>query len=158
MSKMLSIWLIEKYLYKMLKHPAFATFVLNCCFSSSRLFIIVDCELRCTKGTTQDDPIAMIIYAIATISFILIILEIMQNEPGRASRQELWQSWKSYGAHCANLNLSLFCSKNKIKRASIIFNTNKIKITLSEKKNTSEFLLVQLSTKMSTWMIKLKIG
>ena len=158
MSKMFSIWLIEKYFYKMLKYPAFATFVLNCYLSSSRSFIIVDCELRCTKGTTQGDPIAMIIYAIATISFILIILEIMQNEPGRASRQELWQSWKSYGAHYANLNVSLFCSKNKIKRASIIFNTNKIKITLSEKKNTSEFLLVQLSTKMSTWMIKLKIG
>ena len=66
--------------------PVFATFVSNCYSSSCRLFIIGGDELKSTKGTTQRDPTAMIIYAIVTTSLILMIIEIMHNQSGNTSK------------------------------------------------------------------------
>ena len=55
--------------------PAIASTVSNCYSSSSKLFIIGGCESKSTECTTQGDPIAMIIYATATIPLILMIIE-----------------------------------------------------------------------------------
>ena len=64
----------------------FATFVLNCYFSSFRLFINTGGKLKSTEGTTQRDTIAMIIYTIATIPLILMTIEIMRDQPGNTSK------------------------------------------------------------------------
>ena len=56
--------------------PAIAIYVKNCYSIHSRLFIIEGNEIRSCEGTTQSDPIAMAVYAIAIIPIILTIVYI----------------------------------------------------------------------------------
>ena len=56
--------------------PSIATFVNNCYSTPSRLFVIGGIELSSKEGTTQGDPIAMTVYAVAIIPLILMILSI----------------------------------------------------------------------------------
>ena len=56
--------------------PAIAIYVKNCYSLHSRLFIIGGNEIRSCEGTTQSDPIAMTLYAIAIIPMILMIVDI----------------------------------------------------------------------------------
>ena len=51
--------------------PSIATFTINCYSSPSRLFVVGGTEISSAEGTTQGDPIAMLIYAIAVIPLIL---------------------------------------------------------------------------------------
>ena len=51
--------------------PSIATFTINCYSSPSRLFVVGGTEISSAEGTTQGDPIAMFIYAIAVIPLIL---------------------------------------------------------------------------------------
>ena len=62
--------------------PEIATFVTNCYSLPSRLFIIGGKEILSAEGTTQGDPVAMPIYAIAIIPLIMMILEITDKLPG----------------------------------------------------------------------------
>ena len=55
--------------------PSLATFVRNCYSLKSRLFIPGGGELTSNEGTTQGDPVAMAIYAIAIIPLLLILVE-----------------------------------------------------------------------------------
>ena len=56
--------------------PAIAIYVRNCYSTYSRLFIIGGNEIQSCEGTTQGDPIAMAVYAIAIIPMILMIVDI----------------------------------------------------------------------------------
>ena len=56
--------------------PAIAIYVKNCYSLHSRLFIIGENKIRSCEGTTQVDPIAIAIYAIAIITMILMIVDI----------------------------------------------------------------------------------
>ena len=56
--------------------PPIAKYVRNCYNLPSRLFIIGGGEIRSTEGTTQGDPTAMAIYAIAIIPLILMLVDI----------------------------------------------------------------------------------
>ena len=60
--------------------PVIATFVINCYSLDSRLFIIGGGEIKSREGTTQRDPVAMAIYAIAIIPFLLILIEYPEKE------------------------------------------------------------------------------
>ena len=57
-------------------YPAIAVYVKNCYSLHSRQFIIGGNEIRSCEGTTQGDPIAMAVYAIAIIPMILMIVDI----------------------------------------------------------------------------------
>ena len=48
-----------------------ATFVRNCYSRPSRLIVIGGVEIASSEGTTQGDPVAMALYAIAIIPLIL---------------------------------------------------------------------------------------
>ena len=65
----------------------FAKTVSNCYSSLSSLFHIGGDELK-SEGATEGDTIAIIVYAIATISLILMIIEIMHDHPGNTSKLE----------------------------------------------------------------------
>ena len=56
--------------------PAIAIYIKNCYFLHSRLFIIGGNEIRSCEGTTQGDPIAVAVYAIAIIPIMLMIVDI----------------------------------------------------------------------------------
>ena len=58
-----------------------ATNVYNCYATSARLFIFGGSELKSEEGTTQGDPIAMTVYALATIPLLLMVLEITAQFP-----------------------------------------------------------------------------
>ena len=56
--------------------PSIARHVKNCYSVDSRLFIIGGGEIQNMEGTTQGDPAAKVIYAIAIIPLILMLVEI----------------------------------------------------------------------------------
>ena len=56
-------------------YPEIAVFVRNCYSLLSRLFIIGRSELKSCEGTTQGDPAAMAIYAIAIIPLLLMLVD-----------------------------------------------------------------------------------
>ena len=66
--------------------PSIATFVQNCYSSPSQMFVIGGVELSSKEGTTQGDPIAMAIYAIAVIPLLLMVLEITESRASERTR------------------------------------------------------------------------
>ena len=56
--------------------PVIAIYVKNCYSLHSRVFIIGGNEIKFCKGTTQGDPIAMAVYAIAIIQMIVMMVDI----------------------------------------------------------------------------------
>ena len=64
--------------------PSLATFIQNCYQYQARLFVIGGAELKSMEGTTQGDPIAMFIYAIAIIPLILRGVEKVQSVSAEA--------------------------------------------------------------------------
>ena len=54
-----------------------STFVKNCYQAPSCLFVIGGVELKSSEGTTQGDPIAMMIYVITMILLILKTVDSM---------------------------------------------------------------------------------
>ena len=61
--------------------PPIATYVRNCYTLPSRLFIIGETKIPSSEGTTQGDPTAISIYAIAITPLVLMIMEIMSTSP-----------------------------------------------------------------------------
>jgi hypothetical protein len=59
--------------------PVLAKFVRNCYSHNARLFIVGGGEIRSNEGTTQGDPAAMAIYAIAIIPLILMLVDMSKN-------------------------------------------------------------------------------
>ena len=55
--------------------PDIAVYVKNCYSLHSRQLIIGGNEIRSCEGTTQGDPIAMAVYAIAIVPMILMIVD-----------------------------------------------------------------------------------
>ena len=52
----------------------------------SRLFVIGGYELKSSEGTTQGNPIAMAVYAMAVIPLLLMLLEIVIEVPDNTAK------------------------------------------------------------------------
>ena len=64
--------------------PSIATFTTNCYRSPSRLFVVGGTEITSAEGTTQGDPIAGFVYAIAIIPMILRTVEDLHKNKSDA--------------------------------------------------------------------------
>ena len=61
-----------------------AVFVRDCYSLPSRLFIIGGSEIKPCEGTTQGDPAAMVIYAIAITPLLLMLRDQAEQLPGKS--------------------------------------------------------------------------
>ena len=84
-------------------YPAVSIYVKNCYINPSRLFIIGGHELTSSEGTTQGDPIAMAIYAIAVITLMLMVLEITNKLPDKKTKMCTYADAFSAGGSIKNL-------------------------------------------------------
>ena len=66
--------------------PEITVFVRNCYALPSRLLIIVGSELKSCERTTQGDPAAMAIYAIATIPLLLMLIDQAEQLPRKRNK------------------------------------------------------------------------
>ena len=83
--------------------PEISMYVENCYNKPSRLFVIGGVEVSSTEGTTQGDPIAMAVYAIAAIPLLLMVLEITDNLPGVRTKSEAYADDFSAAGSLQNL-------------------------------------------------------
>ena len=78
--------------------PEIAIFVSNCYAKSSRLFVIGGIEISSAEGTTQGDPMAMAIYAVAIIPLLLMVLQITDQLPGKTKSEAYADDFTAAGS------------------------------------------------------------
>ena len=83
--------------------PPIATYVNNCYKIPSRLFVIGGRELLSSEGTTQGDPIAMAVYAIAVIPLMLMLLQITNRLPDKQTKMAAYADDFSAGGSLINI-------------------------------------------------------
>ncbi|XP_066918884.1 uncharacterized protein [Clytia hemisphaerica] len=83
--------------------PAIAQYVENSYTKPSRLFVIGGVEISSNEGTTQGDPIAMAVFAIAAIPLLLMVLEMTDNLPGIQTKSEAYADDFSAAGSIQNL-------------------------------------------------------
>ena len=66
--------------------PEIAAFVRNCYALPSRLYVIGGSELKSCEGTTQGDPAAMMIYAIAKMLLLLLLIDQVEQLPEKRTK------------------------------------------------------------------------
>ena len=163
--------------------PSLSTFVQNCYQSPTRLFISGGTELKSTEGTTQGDPVAMFVYAIATIPLIVKTVRNMEesNENAKAAGyaddlfgagsiqglKQLWQYIKSegpkYGYYQQEMKTWLIVKPEFVSEAKRIFCDTKVNITTCGRKHlgaaigSDEFRDEFINNKIDEWIAELKI-
>ena len=83
--------------------PAISTYVNNCYCVPSRLFVIGGAEITSEEGTTQGDPTAMAMYAIATIPLIMMLLELTEKFPNKQTKMVAYADDLSAGGSLSNI-------------------------------------------------------
>ena len=85
--------------------PEIAIYVHNCYSKPSRLFVLGGTEISSSEGTTQGDPIAMAIYATATIPIILLVLEVTDKLPNKTTKSVAYADDLAAGGILKNLKI-----------------------------------------------------
>ena len=83
--------------------PAISTYVNNCYSLPSRLFVIVGAEITSEEGTTQGDPTAMAMYAIAIIPLIMMLLELTEKFPNKQTKMVVFADDLSAGRSLSDI-------------------------------------------------------
>ena len=135
--------------------PSLATFTTNCYSSPSRLFVIGGTEIASSEGTTQGDPIAGFVYAIAIIPLILrTVSELKEkglNTKAAGYADDLFGGGKllglklmwdyivkwgpDFGYHQQADKTWIIVKPQHLKEAERIFKDTKIKITSDGRKH-----------------------
>ena len=164
--------------------PAITTYVRNCYSLPSRLFVIGGQELKSSEGTTQGDPIAMAVYAIAIIPLILMIIEAMCKMPEKNSKTVAYaddfsaagtlknlRSWwdvlcqlgPKFGYYPEATKSWLIVKPNKNNQAVSIFEGTKINITEEGKRHlgavigSKDYKIKYVSDQVHQWLDELKV-
>ena len=162
--------------------PPLSTFVQNCYQSPSRLFVFGGTELESKEGTTQGDPIAMLVYAIATIP--LIIKHVLKDSPegkaksagyaddlfGAGKIKELKRLWlyiknegPKYGYFQQEHKTWLIVKPEYLTEAKQVFCDTEVKITTLGRKHlgaavgSPEYREVFMTEKVENWVKELKV-
>ena len=135
--------------------PAISTYVNSCYSLPSRLFVIVGAEIT-EEGTTQGDPTAMAIYAIAIIPLIMMLLELTEKFPSKQTKMVVFADDLSAGRSLSNIkkwwkvlcNLGpkfgynpeaskcwLIIKLQLVKEAEKLFENSKINVTVNCKRH-----------------------
>ena len=164
--------------------PSISTYVQNCYNDSSRLFVVGGKEIKSTEGTTQGDPIAMYIYAIAIIPLILMMIDIVAARPNQDAKvaayaddvtaagnltglKHLWDVVNSlgpkFGYYPEATKSWLIVKQEKLQNAKEIFKTTNIKITTEGKKHlgatigTVSYKEEYVNSKIDEWIREIKM-
>ena len=164
--------------------PEIAIYVKNCYSLPSRLFIIGGFEIKSAEGTTQGDPIAMALYAVAIIPLLLMIVEITTNSSNNPSKVvafaddftasgttgnlKLWwntlcQLGPKFGYNPGPSKSWLIVKDSYFTKASQLFNDTEIKVTTKGKRHlgavigSEEFKTEYINSKIATWIEELRI-
>ena len=163
--------------------PSIATFVVNCYSTASRLFVVGGTELRSDEGTTQGDPIAMFVYAIATIPLILHTVSTIEGNSmntktagyaddifGGGTIEGLrcmWDSIEQWGPEYGYFQQAskswLIVKPQFVAKARKIFANTGVQITIEGKKHLgavigfAEYREEFVNEKIATWIDELTI-
>jgi hypothetical protein len=149
--------------------PSFSTVLINCYRRPSRLFVTGGMELESCEGTTQGDPLAMAMYAVATIPFIHTLHGILSqvwfadDAQGVGSLTALRAWWDKilqlgpkYGYFPKATKTHLVVKPHLVEKARAIFATTGIQISLGQRDlgaavGNMESRLAHIATKVSRW-------
>ena len=163
--------------------PSIPRYVKNCYSLNCRLFIIGGGEIQSMEGTTQGDPAAMVIYAIAIIPLILMLVEIRMQDnnhtkttayaddltvAGPIDQIRIW--WNTlcrlgpkFGYFPEGSKSWITVRENAKERAQTIFDNKKIKITTDGQRHlgavtgTANFKQNYMKEKINQWIQELRI-
>ena len=163
--------------------PSIATFTNNCYSSPACLFIIGGTEIQSAEGTTQGDPIAGLVYAIAIIPLNLrTVADLQENASdtkaagyaddlfGGGKLHGLKKMWDSiekrgpdYGYYQQADKTWVIVKPKHLEEAQRIFSGTNIKITTKGKKHLvaaigSEIYRKEyINEKIDTWIREIKV-
>ncbi|XP_066926215.1 uncharacterized protein [Clytia hemisphaerica] len=162
--------------------PSIATFTTNCYSSPSRLFVIGGIEIASSEGTTQGDPIAGLVYAIATIPLIMYTVgELREHNTNTKAAgyaddvfgggtirglKRLWDTivkWgPKYGYFQQASKTWVIVKPQYLEEATEIFKDTNIKITTEGKKHlgaaigSENFCEEFITDKVNTWISEIE--
>ena len=164
--------------------PAITIYVHNCYSLPSRLFVIGGFEIKSCEGTTQGDPIAMSVYAIAIIPLMLMVLEITSNSSDDVAKmvayaddftaggtiESLKYWWDTlcklgpkFGYYPQASKTWLIVKDAYVKKSNEIFKNSSIQITSTGQRHlgavigTTEYKQEYMNEKITTWTEEIRM-
>ena len=159
--------------------PPLSIFVRNCYSLPSRLFMIGGMELLSKEGTTQGDPVSMIIYGIGVTPLINMLIEVLINEykvtvnvlayaddfsaAGRIQDLRIWwnvlnEVGPKFGYYPEPTKTWLIVKAEKSKYVNNFFKGTKVKVTaeghryLGGTVGTKKFKDIYVKEKIEQWL------
>jgi len=146
--------------------PVIGTFVTNCYSRPTRLFVIGGIEIKSSEGTTQGDPVAMVVYATAIIPLLLMVMAILKSKrPEKAAKASVFADDFSAAGTVKSLlepnKCWLIVKPDYYDSATSIFKDTGVKITKEGKRHlgatigTNEYRDEYIQEKIDQWRSEL---